>query len=71
MFCLKIDVVDFFLKNLYSEENLKWKFDLTLHYPSSFFAVFSPFLVLSNYSAPLLKTLNRKALKNESGFDSQ
>ena len=31
MFCLKIDVVDFFLKNLYSEENLKWKFDLTLH----------------------------------------
>ena len=29
MFCLKIDVVDFFLKNLYSEENLKWKFDLT------------------------------------------
>ena len=34
MFCLKIDVVDFFLKNLYSEENLKWKFDLTLHYPS-------------------------------------
>ena len=24
-----------------------------------------------NYSAPLLKTLNRKALKNESGFDSQ
>lgn len=36
MFCLKIDVVDFFLKNLYSEENLKWKFDLPLHYPSSF-----------------------------------
>ena len=36
MFCLKIDVVDFFLKNLYSEEKLKWKFDLTLHYPSSF-----------------------------------
>ena len=35
MFCLKIDVVDFFLKNLYSEENLKCKFDLTLH-PSSF-----------------------------------
>ena len=67
MFCLKIDVVDFFLKNLYSEENLKWKFDLTLH----LFAVFSPFLVLSNYSAPLLKTLDRKALKNESGFDSQ
>ena len=31
MFCLKIDVVDFFLKNLYSEENLKWKFDFTLH----------------------------------------
>ncbi len=35
MFCLKIDVVDFFLKNLYSEEDLKWKFDLPLH-PSSF-----------------------------------
>ena len=54
MFCLKIDVVDFFLRNLYSEENLKWKFDLTLH----LFAVFSPFLVLSNYSftfAPRIK----------------
>ena len=27
--------------------------------------------MICNYSAPLLKTLNRKALKNESGFDSQ